>query len=192
MNTSPFSQIGGWAMGGAVTRADPDATAVGRREVGFDLSFAAAWPPADPDGERHTAWVRDEVGCAASAQLGREGQRPLRRGHRRRPSRLRCAPATAHCAQGPVRPRECPPPEQQHRPKPTGQPVVSRADDLRPHGACLPDARELSGSRGCRSRTGSPPPRGSAGCRAPGSRPPPSAVSPGASRSRSRTWCCGW
>ena len=55
---SPFSQINGWAMGGAVTRVDPEATAVGEREVGFDLSFAAAWPPADPDGERHTAWVR--------------------------------------------------------------------------------------------------------------------------------------
>jgi FAD/FMN-containing dehydrogenase len=40
--TSPFSQIGGWAMGGAVSRVDPDATAVGEREVGFDLSFAAA------------------------------------------------------------------------------------------------------------------------------------------------------
>jgi Berberine and berberine like len=49
----------GWAMGGAVSRADPDATAVGGREVGFDLSFAAAWTLADPDGERHTAWVRD-------------------------------------------------------------------------------------------------------------------------------------
>jgi hypothetical protein len=53
--TSPFSQIGGWAMGGAVSRVDPDATAVGEREVGFDLSFAAAWPPTDPAGERHMA-----------------------------------------------------------------------------------------------------------------------------------------
>ena len=56
--TSPFSQIGGWAMGGAVSRVDPDATAVGAREVGFDVSLAAAWPPSDPDAERHTAWVR--------------------------------------------------------------------------------------------------------------------------------------
>jgi FAD/FMN-containing dehydrogenase len=56
--TSPFSQIGGWAMGGAVSRVDPDATAVGEREVGFDLSFAAGWPPADPDPDRHLAWVR--------------------------------------------------------------------------------------------------------------------------------------
>jgi berberine-like enzyme len=56
--TSPFSQINGYAMGGAVSRTDPEATAVGEREVGFDVSFAAAWPPADPDAERHTAWVR--------------------------------------------------------------------------------------------------------------------------------------
>ena len=63
--TSPFSQINGWAMGGAVSRVDPDATAVGEREVGFDISFAAGWPPADPDGERHTAWVARGLGGAA-------------------------------------------------------------------------------------------------------------------------------
>jgi hypothetical protein len=64
--TSPFSQIAGWAMGGAVSRVDPGATAVGAREVGFDLSFAAAWPPAAPDADRHVAWVRE----------GWEGLRP--------------------------------------------------------------------------------------------------------------------
>jgi hypothetical protein len=58
-STSPFSQISGWAMGGAVSRVDPEATAVGEREVGFDLSLAAAWPPADPDPDRHLAWVRE-------------------------------------------------------------------------------------------------------------------------------------
>jgi FAD/FMN-containing dehydrogenase len=56
--TSPFSQIGGWAMGGAVSRVDSDATAVGEREVGFDVNIAAAWPPSDPDPGRHLAWVR--------------------------------------------------------------------------------------------------------------------------------------
>jgi hypothetical protein len=56
--TSPFSQISGWAVGGAVSRVDPGSTAVGKREVGFELSLAAAWSPADPDGERHKAWVR--------------------------------------------------------------------------------------------------------------------------------------
>jgi Berberine and berberine like len=45
-------------MGGAVSRVDPDATAVGEREVGFDLNLAAGWPPADPDPDRHLAWVR--------------------------------------------------------------------------------------------------------------------------------------
>ncbi|MGH2641689.1 MAG: FAD-binding oxidoreductase [Actinomycetota bacterium] len=59
--TSPFSQISGWAVGGAVTRADPDATAVGSRErkVGFEINVTAAWPARDPEGERHTAWVRE-------------------------------------------------------------------------------------------------------------------------------------
>jgi hypothetical protein len=56
--TSPFSQINGWAIGGAVSRVDPEATAVGEREVGFDISFAAAWLPQDPEPERHTAWAR--------------------------------------------------------------------------------------------------------------------------------------
>jgi FAD/FMN-containing dehydrogenase len=56
--TSPFAQITGWAMGGAVGRVDADATAVGGREDGFDVSFATAWPPSDPDPERHRDWSR--------------------------------------------------------------------------------------------------------------------------------------
>jgi hypothetical protein len=56
--TSPFSQINGWAVGGAVSRVDPDATAVGGREVGFDIGIAAGWSPSDADAERHMAWVR--------------------------------------------------------------------------------------------------------------------------------------
>ena len=56
---TPFSQISGWAVGGAVGRVDPGATAVGRREVGFELNLTAAWTPADPDGDRHVAWVRE-------------------------------------------------------------------------------------------------------------------------------------
>jgi hypothetical protein len=50
--TSPFSQIGGWAMGGAVSRADPGAAAVGEREVGFDVSFATGWAPGGRTGAR--------------------------------------------------------------------------------------------------------------------------------------------
>jgi hypothetical protein len=57
--TSPFSQVGGWAVGGAVSRADPEATAVGEREVGFEFNITAAWPSSDPNGNRHTAWVRE-------------------------------------------------------------------------------------------------------------------------------------
>jgi hypothetical protein len=57
--TSPFSQIGGWMMGGAVSRVNPEATAVGERELGFDINIAAAWMPSDPGSERHKSWVRD-------------------------------------------------------------------------------------------------------------------------------------
>jgi hypothetical protein len=57
--TSPFSQIGGWAVGGAVSRVGEAETAVGRREVGFEFNVTAAWPAPDPEGARHTAWVRD-------------------------------------------------------------------------------------------------------------------------------------
>jgi hypothetical protein len=56
--TSPFSQVGGWAVGGAVSRIDPTTTAVGERDVGFEVNITAAWPPTDPDPERHIAWVR--------------------------------------------------------------------------------------------------------------------------------------
>src|SRR4051794_34564243 len=55
---TPFSQINGWAVGGAVSRVDPAATAVGARETGFELSLTAACPPGDPRGEGHKAWVR--------------------------------------------------------------------------------------------------------------------------------------
>ena len=57
--TSPFSQIGIWAVGGAVSRVDPGATAVGAREVGFEVNVVAAWPPSDPDSQRHVIWVRE-------------------------------------------------------------------------------------------------------------------------------------
>jgi Berberine and berberine like len=40
------------------------------REVGFDLSFAAAWPPADPDPGRHLAWVRRGWEALRSHSIG--------------------------------------------------------------------------------------------------------------------------
>ena len=57
--TSPFSQIGGWAVGGAVSRIDPTATAVAERDFGFEVNIAAGWPPSDLNSERHVAWVRE-------------------------------------------------------------------------------------------------------------------------------------
>ena len=55
---TPFCQLSGWMMGGAVSRVDPGATAVGEREVGLDISLAAAWEPTDPAAEDHKAWSR--------------------------------------------------------------------------------------------------------------------------------------
>jgi FAD/FMN-containing dehydrogenase len=57
--TSPFSLLNGWAVGGAVSRVAADATAIGAREVGYELRVIAVWRPGDPDAERHTAWVRE-------------------------------------------------------------------------------------------------------------------------------------
>lgn len=57
--SAPFWQMNGWAVGGAVTRVDADATAVGVREAGFDLNVLAAWPPPDPGVDDHKQWVRD-------------------------------------------------------------------------------------------------------------------------------------
>jgi hypothetical protein len=68
--TSPLSHVAGFAMSGAVTRVDADATAVGGREPGFELSIVAGWPPPDPESERHRAWVRN----------GREALGPYRTG----------------------------------------------------------------------------------------------------------------
>jgi len=55
----PFWQLNGWAVGGAASRVDPDATAMGRREPGFHLNIVAGWPPPDPGGESYRAWVRE-------------------------------------------------------------------------------------------------------------------------------------
>jgi hypothetical protein len=57
--TSPLSQIGGWAVGGAVSRAAPDATAVGDRDAGFELNVTGAWLLTDKEPSRHISWVRE-------------------------------------------------------------------------------------------------------------------------------------
>jgi FAD/FMN-containing dehydrogenase len=56
--TSPFGQIGGWAVGGAVSRVDASATAVGDRTPGFEVNVTVGWAPNDP-AARHVAWVRE-------------------------------------------------------------------------------------------------------------------------------------
>jgi FAD/FMN-containing dehydrogenase len=56
--TSPLSYTAGFVMGGTAGQVDPEATAVGERGNGFELSIVAGWPPPDPGGDRHTAWVR--------------------------------------------------------------------------------------------------------------------------------------
>jgi hypothetical protein len=57
--TSPFSQIGGWAVGGAASRVAPAATAVGDRGIGFELNVTGAWQPNDAEPQRHIDWVRN-------------------------------------------------------------------------------------------------------------------------------------
>ena len=58
--TSPLSLLNGWAIGGAVSRVAPGRHRRRRaRGPGFELRLIAVWPPGDPDGERHRAWVRD-------------------------------------------------------------------------------------------------------------------------------------
>jgi FAD/FMN-containing dehydrogenase len=56
--TSPFSQIGGWVIGGAVSRVADDTTAVGEREPGYDINVTGAWSPLDGEPDRHRTWVR--------------------------------------------------------------------------------------------------------------------------------------
>jgi hypothetical protein len=57
--TGPFCQINGWAVGGAVSRVAEDATAVGDRSPGFEISLTAGWAPSDAPGDHHKRWVRD-------------------------------------------------------------------------------------------------------------------------------------
>jgi FAD/FMN-containing dehydrogenase len=44
-------------IGGAASRVASDATALGQREVGFELRLIAMWPPEDPDDAEHIAWA---------------------------------------------------------------------------------------------------------------------------------------
>ena len=117
--TSPFSQIGGWAVGGAVSRVDPDATAVAHREVGFEINTTAGWMPTDPNSERHVAWVREGWEALRPYSAGVYANFLSDEGAAGRRGCLRWAVDATHRAQGSVRPGEHLPPERQHPPEPT-------------------------------------------------------------------------
>jgi FAD/FMN-containing dehydrogenase len=57
--TSPFAQINGWAVGGAVSRVDETTTAVGDRAPGFEMSMTVGWTATDAEPDRHRAWARE-------------------------------------------------------------------------------------------------------------------------------------
>jgi FAD/FMN-containing dehydrogenase len=69
---SPLSLLNGWVIGGAASRVPAAATAVGEREVGYELRLIAVWPPGDPDGERHRAWVREGWNSLRPHSSGRQ------------------------------------------------------------------------------------------------------------------------
>jgi FAD/FMN-containing dehydrogenase len=68
--TSPLSYVGCFAIGGAATRVDPGATALGRRDPGFEVNVVAAWPPSKPDAARHIGWVREFSDALRPAATG--------------------------------------------------------------------------------------------------------------------------
>ena len=56
---TPLSFLTGWAIGGAASRVAPEATAVGAREVGFEVRLIAMWQPDDPNDAAYQRWVRE-------------------------------------------------------------------------------------------------------------------------------------
>jgi len=57
--TSTFSTMPIFTLGGAVSRVPEDATAFSNRDARHIVNIVGAWPIADPDSERHIAWVRE-------------------------------------------------------------------------------------------------------------------------------------
>ena len=57
--TSPMSQSILFHLAGALNERSPDDGAMGNREAAFVTAFAGSWPPADPRGAEHVAWVRE-------------------------------------------------------------------------------------------------------------------------------------
>jgi FAD/FMN-containing dehydrogenase len=56
--TSPQSQLILFHVGGAIAEHSRDDGAVGNRDAEYVFGAAGSWLPADPDGDRHIAWVR--------------------------------------------------------------------------------------------------------------------------------------
>ncbi len=55
---SQLSMVGSWALGGALGRVAPDATAAGDRNAPFLLEILANWATPE-ESERNVAWARD-------------------------------------------------------------------------------------------------------------------------------------
>ena len=67
---SALSTIDVWHNGGAISQVAADATAFGRRDAPFSITFAANWTDA-ADDERNIAWSR--AGWAATEQFSSGG-----------------------------------------------------------------------------------------------------------------------
>jgi FAD/FMN-containing dehydrogenase len=57
--TSPWSYSVIFHIGGALNEREGDDGAVGNRDARFISGFSGAWPPDDPRGDEHVAWVRE-------------------------------------------------------------------------------------------------------------------------------------
>jgi len=55
---SPWSLIAVWQLGGAMSRVDPEKTAIGERRAPYLVSFDTSWTEAS-DNDRAIAWTRD-------------------------------------------------------------------------------------------------------------------------------------
>jgi hypothetical protein len=69
---TPLSFLTGWAISGAASRVAPDATAVGLRDVGFELRIIAMWPPEDSGAGQHVSWVNNGWKRLAAYGNGRQ------------------------------------------------------------------------------------------------------------------------
>jgi hypothetical protein len=57
--TSPMSQSIFFHLAGALNEGADDDGAMGNRRAGYVVAFTGSWPPADPRGAEHVAWVRE-------------------------------------------------------------------------------------------------------------------------------------